>query len=314
MSAALRGLLASCIDYAGLFPPAKLSLEEAMGLYPRYRQAPEAWMLGRFICPAARLAEAGHLLPQGPPWGISALGRGGENSATWLAGLDADLGDITSFNRDQHGRAAVEVLEVKLPADAVSAGVAVLSNLLRQMGERLRRAGLEALPVFCELPATGDWRKTVETTAAALEAQRPAPVGCKLRSGGLEAKAFPTPEQIACVIRGCLRHHVPLKATAGLHHPLPRWDAGVQARMHGFVNLFAAVVLARAHNLVETALASILNDDTGADFSFTEQGLRWRDLSAGLAAITEARREGILSFGSCSFEEPVADLRALGWL
>jgi hypothetical protein len=314
MSAALRALLAGCVDYAGLFPPARLPLEEAMVLYARYRQAPEAWLLGRFICPATRLAEAGRLLPQGAAWGISALGRGGDSSATWLTGLDADLTDITTFNRDQQGRATVEVLEVKLPAESVSGGVGVLSGLLRQMSERLQRAGLGRLPVFCELPATSDWRKTVETTTAALEAQRPAPVGCKLRSGGLEPKAFPTPEQIACVVRGCLRHRVPLKATAGLHHPLPRWDTGVGARMHGFVNLFAAAVLARTHNLVETAIASILNDDTGADFAFTEVGLRWRNLSASLEMIIVARRESILSFGSCSFEEPVTDLRALGWL
>jgi hypothetical protein len=314
MSAALRALLTGCIDYAGLFPPARLPLDEAVSRYAAYRQQPEAWLLGRFICPAARLAEAASLLTGGDPWGISGLGRGGDTTAAWLAGLDADLGEIRSFNERQQGRAAVHVLETKLPSEAVAGGVRVLAEVLMQLRQRLESAGLGGLPVFCELPGGADWRKTVETTAAALEGQRPVILGCKLRCGGLEAKAFPTNEQIACVIRACVRHRVPLKATAGLHHPLPRWDAGVGARMHGFVNLFAAAVLARTHDLVETPIAGILADEKGADFRCTEGELRWRDLHASLDAIRTARRENILSFGSCSFDEPRDDLKALGWI
>ena len=81
MNASLRALVAGIVDYAGLFPPAKLPLDQAMRHYARYRTEAEAWMLGRFVCPAVRLGElAPHveeLFTSGPPLSISALGRGG---------------------------------------------------------------------------------------------------------------------------------------------------------------------------------------------------------------------------------------------
>jgi hypothetical protein len=44
-------LLTGLIDYAGLFPPAKLSLDQAIRNYAAYRQCPERWMLGKFVIP-----------------------------------------------------------------------------------------------------------------------------------------------------------------------------------------------------------------------------------------------------------------------
>ena len=44
---ALHALVSSIIDYAGLFPPARLPLDTAIGNYARYRTEPEAWMLAR---------------------------------------------------------------------------------------------------------------------------------------------------------------------------------------------------------------------------------------------------------------------------
>ena len=59
MNASLRALLSGVVDYAGLFPPAGLPLDQAIRNYARYRQGSDAWMLGRFVIPAARLAEFG---------------------------------------------------------------------------------------------------------------------------------------------------------------------------------------------------------------------------------------------------------------
>src|SRR5262245_61085166 len=75
-----RAWLEGVVDYAGLFPPAELPLDQAVGKYARYRQEPESWMLGRFVCPAGRLAELDPFLDKyfrvGPPLAISVLGRG----------------------------------------------------------------------------------------------------------------------------------------------------------------------------------------------------------------------------------------------
>ena len=53
----IRTLLNGILDYAGLFPPARLGMAEAVANYARYREDDRSWMLSRFICPAGRLAE-----------------------------------------------------------------------------------------------------------------------------------------------------------------------------------------------------------------------------------------------------------------
>src|SRR5437879_4292884 len=119
MNASLRALLTGILDYAGLFPPAKLPLDQAIRNYTRYRTEAEAWMLGRFICPAAQLAEltpsVEELFAAGAPLSISALGRGGRTRTEFHAGLAADLGDVAAFREKHGGRVAVEVLETRLP-------------------------------------------------------------------------------------------------------------------------------------------------------------------------------------------------------
>ena len=91
MLPSVRAFLSGLIDYAGLFPPAKLPLEQALRNYADYRSGPDAWMLGRFIVPAARLAEVsqvgGSLLGQGPPLAFAVLGRGGNTVAAFTEGL-----------------------------------------------------------------------------------------------------------------------------------------------------------------------------------------------------------------------------------
>src|SRR5947209_8360818 len=123
MSASLRALLAGIIDYAGLFPPARLSLDLALTTYTHYRRGPDAWMLGRFVCPAARLPElvSWHQgnRPPGLPLPLSALGRGGAALPEFLAGLRDDLEGILAFNHAHPPAGVVEAFEVRLPAELI---------------------------------------------------------------------------------------------------------------------------------------------------------------------------------------------------
>ena len=76
----LQALMAGVIDYAGLFPPARLDMSTTIANYAGYLGSADAWALGRIIVPAARLEEfeqhaAAHL-PTGAddePWQLSAL-------------------------------------------------------------------------------------------------------------------------------------------------------------------------------------------------------------------------------------------------
>ncbi|MGB3542283.1 MAG: hypothetical protein WBA11_05085, partial [Rubrivirga sp.] len=110
-----------------------------------------------------------------------------------------------------------------------------------------------------------------------------------------------------------VRAGAPFKATAGLHHPLPNHDDAVGARMHGFLGVFGGAALARLHGLGPDDLAEILDDAGPASWSI-EDGLRWRSLRATAAEVADARQQVALSFGSCSFDEPLDDLRGLGWM
>jgi hypothetical protein len=318
MTPSLHALLAGVIDYAGLFPPATLLLDQALRNYARYLREPERWMLGRFVCPAARLAEinpfAGELFTGDGPFVFSALGRGGNTVAAFLAGLRADLADIDAFRNRHPGKVEVDVLEVRLPADVVGTERHALGKLFADAA-RLCRTSPVLVKAYYEISlGTEDRLGGLVILVAHARHNEKARAGVKLRCGGLEAAAFPTPEQLAFALAACREVGVALKCTAGLHHPVRRFDASVNTHMHGFVNVFTAGVLAHARRLDEVTLRRILEDETPGHFVFDAAGLRWGEHAATVEEVRAARRDAIVSFGSCSFDEPRDDLRALGWL
>lgn len=309
MFASLRALLTELIDYAGLFPPARLPLDQAIRNYARYRQESESWMLGRFIVPASRLEDLepyqDELFRSGPPFAFSVLGRGGGSLSEFLSNLRDDLRDIAAFRKRHGDRVTVDVMEIRLPQELSDPNLPESAvNLFKTAGVFPR---VFMFP-FCEAPGRPE---ELLKQLAQLPGER---VGFKLRCGGLEATAFPSSEQIAAALYGCLLAGAPFKATAGLHHPLPRFDAGVQAQMHGFVNVFLAGVMAYCHNLSIEQLCRLLDDDRAEHFSFNNKGASWQKHRVTTAEIAVARREFVRSFGSCSFDEPREDLRNLGWL
>ena len=54
-----RALLEGLIDHAALFPPASMTMREALEEDRAARQSRYAWMVDRFVCPASRLREIG---------------------------------------------------------------------------------------------------------------------------------------------------------------------------------------------------------------------------------------------------------------
>jgi len=55
----------------------------------------------------------------------------------------------------------------------------------------------------------------------------------------------------------------------------------------------------------------MLGDDDANSFVFDDEMFQWRDWKISTAQIAQ-RRQLITSLGSCSFDEPRDDLRALG--
>ncbi|MBB63736.1 MAG: hypothetical protein CMO81_01585 [Waddliaceae bacterium] len=307
------------IDYAGLFPPAKLDLPVAFENYQEYMHSADSWMLGRFVCPVTKLAELGKLLPEGGGsriFTVSALGRGGNSYEEFLKNLSEDLKLIALFQDDYHHEVRIEILETRIPEldDEKRSFVAAIQQELD------KHTHLRPIPSFEVSLPEENWKESIEDAIDAVNymnlhhrtSHRPASL--KLRCGGLEAEQFPSIEQVSFFICSCRDHKLPFKCTAGLHHPIRHFDDTVQAPMHGFINLFGSALLANHHHLSQAQVSDILSDEQVDNFGFTPDGFYWRNLSIPVDSIHELRRGHALSFGSCSFTEPLHDLRSLGWI
>ena len=141
----------------------------------------------------------------------------------------------------------------------------------------------------------------------------------KVRTGGLTPDAVPSSHELAAFLTTCAARQLAFKATAGLHHPIrserPLTYASDSPRavMHGFVNVFTAAAFAW-NRAPEKSVIAILNETDPHAFWFSDEMLSCHDEFLSTAQVETARREFAHSFGSCSFEEPVEDLRKLGWL
>jgi hypothetical protein len=142
----------------------------------------------------------------------------------------------------------------------------------------------------------------------------------KIRTGGITPDAFPRTTEIVKFVRTCLAANVPFKATAGLHHPIRcfrplTYEANsVKGTMHGFLNLFLMTGFAR-EGFRTSFLEDVMEEEFEEVFRFDEQAVVWRDeFLLSTFQIEQMRSIGIRSFGSCSFDEPVAELQGLGIL
>jgi hypothetical protein len=317
MASCAHSLLEGIIDYAGLFPPAELSMDEAFKRFIEHRSSGDGWMLARFICPAARLDELEPLIAptdeSQPPVSVSVLGRGGETLENFLESVNRDEALMAGFSANLADRVVVDAFEVRLPE---AGGVAVAVN---QAWGRLSKHGSRALTPFFEVSLLGEWRPRLPAAAAAVrDTDRNAGdgnrVGLKIRCGGVQADAVPEVTAIAAAIATCRATGVPLKATQGLHHPYRHHDPELDTMVHGFINLFAASALAHVHDIPVKTLIEIVAETDPQAFTVNTDHLAWRDFTATAEQVSDARAAVLTSFGSCSFSEPRDDLRNLGFV
>ncbi len=122
---------------------------------------------------------------------------------------------------------------------------------------------------------------------------------------------MPTIDDLAAFVLAAQRHGVPWKATAGLHHPVRAMHDG--RTMHGFLNLFVAGVTLHAGVLTEHQVAEVIAESDPRAFLADPLHVGWHDVRVDADAVAAAR-EHCVAYGSCSFAEPVNDLRDLGIL
>jgi hypothetical protein len=333
MHASVRALLNQVIDYAGLFPPAKLPLDTALASYLRYRrESPYAWMLGRFVCPAARLPELLTLAKgdrDASLLTLTVLGQQGSSVLDYFEKLNADIEAVKAFRSAWGNDAVIDMIETPLPTaenveglpttttwEAFYFGYAnAMAYYLHFVAAKVREAGLRG---FAEVPVSPRWREDVSNITVGFPAghdlAEASHIGLKLRCGGVTADAFPADEQVAWFIDCCTRSRLAWKATAGLHHPRRHWDANLQVWHHGFLNVFIVGLLARINPMGVGDITQVLADREGECFHWRDDSIAWKDWSITTQQIVELRATAATSFGSCSFTEPVDDLLAMGLL
>ena len=289
-ASSVRVLLERLVDYAGLFPPAALPMSSAADAFAAYRRSPDAWALGRFVVPVARLNELADTVADSHPvpWGLSVLA--GDDAA-------ADARTIEGFVGRFGARYTVDAVEARPTSP-----------------DRLERLA-EAFPhhvVYAEVPLG-------ERTPALLGDIKRMGLRAKVRTGGITANAFPSAHQLADFIVRCGALELPFKATAGLHHPvcathpLTYASDAPRAAMFGFVNVFLASAIAR-EGASRDVIEEVLSEREAATFQFTDGGVSWRGWQVTSARLHESRASHAISFGSCSFREPIDDLHAIGLL
>lgn len=321
MSPSLRELLTGLIDYAGLFPPAQLPLEQSYRNYQQYRRERDAWMLGRFVCPAARLQELTPFLQgaaeENDPLRIAVLGQTGESEAEFLAKLQADLDSVQAFRARHGNRVIADIYEVRMPG--TSRDWAHKERFLALFSRAADIWEGRRCKLYYEVLPGPDWRDRWSAMIRPLADENALgthaigwSAGVKLRCGGVEPATFPPADQVAFLIAACRDAGVPLKFTAGLHHAVRHFDSAMQVTMHGFLNLFVAGILAHTRRIPEATIRNVVEDENSADFTFAGDVLRWKELQVNQQEITMIRRNAVTSFGSCSFDEPRADLQAMG--
>lgn len=204
------------------------------------------------------------------------------------------------------GRLVVSAAEVDDMPGELDGCFAVLSD-----ADHPRAAAIESRKIISTSKPT-----YCEMASKQLDELKRAGSFAKIRTGGVTPGAIPSVESVASYIGACAERQLPFKATAGLHHPVRKVHRltyepdAASAMMHGFINVFLAAAFAW-HG--ERQIDPIVAETDPAAFRFDDQA-HWRGLSLSSDEIAEARRSFAHSFGSCSFEEPIEDLQALGWL
>lgn len=284
-------LLDGLIDYAGHFPPASLDMRTAVRNYSLYRASDEEWMLGRFIVPARELTEFSAAFSESccgermSPWLLSVLSTGD-------AAEDAHL--VASFIE---GAAFLDAIEFKVESpEQVEAQLGLIPSGMAAYVELTAQQSVQFLPALKKFDARA-----------------------KIRTGGATPDTIPSTQQVADFLIACAKAKTPFKATAGLHRPLrstqtlTTQENGAMATMHGFINLFVAATIAY-QGAPESDVIELLNERSPAAFQWGKSALKWGSYRLTVKQIRAAREEFAIGFGSCSFAEPVNELKALGWI
>jgi hypothetical protein len=282
----MAGIFRGLFDDASLFPPASLAMGDAVTGHLRHQAAWYGSMSGPFVCADARIGQLSLALTIG---GFAAL----DLALVLPAGAASLDSAVDAVSADP--RLRLRAVELPIPPPSPGAPLAC-ADAVAEVAAALDRTPLAGAAAFIEVPLA-------ELTPEAIRAADEHRYLIKLRTGGTTAEAFPDERTLAECLVMLAAQRVAFKCTAGLHHAVRHRDADTGFEHHGFLNVLLAVAIALA-GASEAGVAEALADQDGAR------------VAAGVSALGDeaaAEVRGLFtSFGTCSTDEPVADLVTLG--
>ncbi|NUR97034.1 MAG: hypothetical protein HOV67_17475 [Kribbellaceae bacterium] len=280
------------VDDASMFPPGNLPLTEAVAAHRAHRASPYADLVGPFVCADEDLmrvaTEAARTRTGSGPQPDPGVDHGPLAVTVVISGGAGGIEPAVRWG-DRSGDVEVQAVEIRLrDEDDLS------RNALRVV--RACDDCFDEETAYVEVGMDGGWERALDVVADAGYA-------AKLRTGGLDAHLFPTSAQVAAFITACLDRELPFKCTAGLHNAVRHTAEDSGFEHHGFLNVLLAT-RASLDGASQDELVHLLENRDGEELAS-----RMRELTEDQAAST---RRWFTSFGSCSIDEPLADLKSLG--
>jgi hypothetical protein len=267
-------LFKGLFDDAALFPPGNAPMPDAVKGHGEHTRAWYRDLVGLFVCPNPRLDE------------LDASAQHNRFGSVDIAlAVPSGLAELTSAlaEADQYGWLHLKALEVPV----------AVPDLEQAIGS-LRPVTEGGIRVFVEI-ATGDISRAVA------DELKNAGLGVKIRTGGLTTEAFPETAILAAALEALGASGAEFKCTAGLHRAIRQMDDETGFIHHGFLN----VLLATRSALRGTGeVFDLLGSTDPSSIVDTVAGLDTADI--------EGVRSLFQSIGTCSIDEPLADLVLLG--
>lgn len=313
MVKSLEQLLDTAIDYSGMFPPNELDLREALREYAAFLKSEQKRFLSRFVIPYKELntlsAFADKKQGLEDPLNLCIAGPDIQTLAEFKNVILTMEQEILKTHSEYPGELRTNILELKLPSKSViTLNPEELVKALEAVVLRTAESRLLPHRVFFELPEQAlnieTTKKIIKVIAAHNKSVLKRKVdnylfsGLKINCGFAYSGTEVTDEYLAEAILFSRDANVAVKFSGDINTAYPGFDKETGAKIHGFINILAASMLAYTQDLNLEETVEVLQDRNPENFVFKDGYMKWRELAAPVMEIKMLRMLSITSFNS----------------
>lgn len=329
MNESMQQLLASVINYSGLYPPSNLKVQEALGNYVDFSNSKYAWMLSNFMMPHDMLsmlstfADRKHKLK-----GSLSICLTAPETNTLFEFKNVIISmekEILAAHSGYPGEIRTNILEVKFPLKSVETlNAEELVKALEAVVKSAAESRLLPHRVYFEVPGENVdaelTKKIIKVIAVHNKSILKRKVdnylfsALKINCNKEKGRKVPTSEYLGEVLLYARDANVAVKFSGSENTPLPSYNYALQSKVHGFLNILMASILSYSQDLNLEEMIEVLEEKNAENFSFKDEYFSWRELAAPVSEIKMLRMLSITSFNFTSFSAPISGLKDLGYL